>query len=282
MASLSWAYQLRYGLGRIKKALQERRDRRDWNAEVSEEIKVSRARLRELKNKYRGQRCFVIGNGPSLGKMDLNLLRDEYVFASNAFFLKLPDLNFRPQFFSVEDHLVAEDYREDFANLKDTFKFYPYDLRETLRFDDNSAYVLFSRAYDVMLSEEKFPKFSSDALNETYWGGTVLFFNLQLAAFMGFEKIYLIGVDLTYKIPEGIKQRGSVLISTADDPNHFDPRYFGAGKRWHLPETERMQRAFWRACCSLRDEGKELFNATVGGNLQQVPRANYEDLFKSR
>ena len=73
-------------------------------------------------------------------------------------------------------------------------------------------------------------------------------------------------------MPDSVIQKGAVLMSTEDDANHFDPKYFGAGKRWHLPETERMQLAFDAALAELKNVDIELFNSTVGGNLQNVPR----------
>ena len=38
-----------------------------------------------LRGRHRGQRCFVIGNGPSLKKQDLATLANEVTFVMNAF-----------------------------------------------------------------------------------------------------------------------------------------------------------------------------------------------------
>jgi len=59
-----------------------------------------------LKNIHKGQRAFIIGNGPSLRKTDPNLLQNEITFGCNAIFL-MP--NFQPTYYFVEDILVAED-----------------------------------------------------------------------------------------------------------------------------------------------------------------------------
>jgi hypothetical protein len=45
--------------------------------------------------------------------------------------------------------------------------------------------------------------------------------NLQLAYFMGFKEIYLIGMDFSYIIPDSHKRTGDVLLSDPDDENHF-------------------------------------------------------------
>ena len=104
--------------------------------------------------------------------------------------------------------------------------------------------------------------------------------NLQLAQYLGFEEVYLIGVDLSYTIPDDATVKGSVITSNSDDPNHFDSTYFGSGKKWHLPETNRMQKSFTNAYLEMKKNGTKLFNATIGGNLKNIPRVEYESLFE--
>ena len=101
--------------------------------------------------------------------------------------------------------------------------------------------------------------------------------NIQLAAFFGCNPIYLIGVDLNYKIPKNIEKDGHILTSNEDDPNHFHPDYFGKGK-WHLPEVHIMQKSFTKANRVLGDRNIKLINATVGGNLEDVQRDNYSNI----
>ena len=56
-------------------------------------------RLKDLREKYNGSdRCFVIGNGPSLNKLDMGLLADEVTFGVNGIFLKD---GFKPTFYVV-------------------------------------------------------------------------------------------------------------------------------------------------------------------------------------
>ena len=44
-------------------------------------------RFTRLHNVHRGQRCFIVGNGPSLNQTDLSLLRGEYTFTTNRAYL---------------------------------------------------------------------------------------------------------------------------------------------------------------------------------------------------
>ena len=48
-----------------------------------------------------------MGNGPSLLKCDLTLLKDELTVGSNAQYLIWDSMGFTPNFLTVEDRLVA-------------------------------------------------------------------------------------------------------------------------------------------------------------------------------
>ena len=50
----------------------------------------NKRKLRKLKNKYKGKRCFIMGNGPSLKAEDLELLKDEYCFGQNKIYKIFP------------------------------------------------------------------------------------------------------------------------------------------------------------------------------------------------
>lgn len=271
-------FRIRYRLGYLKKKLTEFWEGLQWDCSLNEDIRDSKEQLDAIGKGNSKKRCFVLGNGPSLNKMDLNLMKNDVVIVSNSFYLKFNDLGFTPNFLTVEDHLVAEDNHLEFSKLKGITKVFPYDLRKVLKKDKNTIYVNLKRA-KVHHTSPYFPPFSSDCVNKMYWGGTVSYMSIQLAAHLGFKEIYLIGVDLSYQIPKDIIQKGSVLTSQSDDPNHFDSNYFGAGKRWHLPEVERMQVSFDKANLSLGNQGIKLYNATVGGNLNNIERVVYEDLF---
>ena len=50
-------------------------------------------RLASLKGKYKGERVFIIGNGPSLNKTPLDKLDGEFTFAMNRFYLMYDQLS---------------------------------------------------------------------------------------------------------------------------------------------------------------------------------------------
>ncbi|WP_320820873.1 hypothetical protein [Thalassolituus sp.] len=233
------------------------------------------ARLRELKGKYNGERCFIVGNGPSLRKMDLSLLKNEFGIVFNGAF-ELREY-FAPDklFHAVEDRLVLEDHQSAINELTGNV-FLPSDLQH-LVMSGNPIVTEFHRGFPE--SSENWPPVldTSSDLPVFFWGGTVAYYGLQLAMWLGFEEVYFIGMDLSYSIPDSVKRKGNVLESTEDDPNHYKSSYFGAGLRWHVPRPERMLVAFEKA--AQRNLSVRIYNAGVGGNLNCFTRVSYESLF---
>lgn len=229
--------------------------------------------LEKYKNMYNGQRCFIMGNGPSLLKCDLTLLKDEITIASNAQFLIWDQMGFVPQFLTVEDRLVAEDRKDELNAISKTTKIFPRDLSKHLKRSNNAIYINFLRNY------KDFPKFSDDFLKQVYWGGTVSFLNLQLAYYLGFKEIYMIGFDHSYKVTEKIESH--VITSDHDDVNHIHPDYFGKGFRWHDPNVERMETSYICAQSFFNKNNIKIYNATIGGKLEVFERIDYTSLFQN-
>lgn len=241
---------------------------------------IYRPRLRALREQFRGcKRCFLIGNGPSLNETDLEVLKHEVTFAVNGFFLKSKDLEWTPTFYLIEDHLVAEDRAPWVNAFNGPIKLFPAYLGYA--FPQSADTIFYNHR-----PRKSFPHgfdFSLEADKVTYTGCTVTFSMLQLAAYLGFEEIYLIGVDATYSIPsdaqDGEAYSVGVLDMKSDDPNHFDPDYFGKGFRWHDPQVDKMIEAYQEANRALEGTGQTIYNATIGGALEVFERRNFYSLF---
>jgi len=119
-------------------------------------------------------------------------------------------------------------------------------------------------------------KFSGDATGRLYEGFTVTFVALQMAFFMGFEEVILIGVDHNFTT-QG--PANTTVVSGGDDPNHFTSNYFGKGFRWQLPDLEGSERAYLLAREAYDKVGRKIGDATIGGKLTVFPKVTYDDLF---
>ncbi len=209
----------------------------------------------------------MIGNGPSLRKTDLNLLRDEITFGANRFYLLFPELGFTSTFLVASNTLVIEQCAEELKSLS-VPKFVTWRARKWMKDDPETIFL----DTDYTLPET----FSGDVSGRVYEGNTVTYVSLQLAYHMGFEQVILIGVDhhFTTKGPAN-----TVVVSGGDDPNHFDRNYFGKGFRWQLPDLEGSERAYKLARESFESSGRLILDATVGGKLAIFPKVDYTSLF---
>jgi len=230
-------------------------------------------RMKAIQGKFRGKRCFIIGNGPSLLKSDLTFLKDEVTFASNRNYLIWKDMGFIPTFFTVEDALVAQNWSEEINDIKGTFKIFPKDLSSSLKIDIGEGfYVNFVR------DQKLFPSFSLNLLDKAFWGGTVTVFNLQLAYFLGFTDIYLIGIDHNYNVKGS---EGSVKLNSdqLNSDNYIHPSYMEKDKLMYSPNVNRMEVGYLKANEVLSKEQVNVYNATIGGKLEVFERVDYDKLF---
>jgi len=93
---------------------------------------------------------------------------------------------------------------------------------------------------------------------------------------MGFSEVILIGVDHNFATKG---KPNTTITSEGDDPNHFDPKYFGKGFRWQLPDLETSEIAYRMARNAFEADGRKVVDATVGGKLTVFPKVEYNSLF---
>jgi hypothetical protein len=255
-----------------------------WLADPN--LRNLRARLSSLRGAYHGQRCFVMGNGPSLNQTALNKLANDYVWGANRCYLLFDQIEWRPAFFIAVDTRVVPDNAQEFtdlaAELKSTKFFFPchYRWERTLNSAPNIYWY-----NEIPLDDENLPDgyFSTHIESYAYSVRTVTIAALQIAAYLGFNPIYLIGCDTTYNLPKAVRFEDSdqeLIVSTADtDINHFRPDYFGTGKKYHQPHPERMIFAYQQSKQVCDRLGVKVYNATIGGMLEVFPRVDFNTLF---
>jgi hypothetical protein len=231
-------------------------------------------------NRFKGRRCFIIGNGPSLNHNDLSLLQNEYTFAVNSFYYKTRETGFRPTFFVVEDSSVIKENQQEIVEYEAPFKFFPSIYRSLHPKKPGTYFFKLNRGfYEKSSPNYAVPRFSTDVTKNVFCGQSVTYVNLQLAFFMGFTEVFLIGMDFNYEVPASHKRTGDVFLSDTDDPNHFHKDYFGKGKTWKDPKLDRVLMNYRMAKLIYECAGRKIYNATVGGKLELFERVNYEGLF---
>jgi hypothetical protein len=228
--------------------------------------RASILRLARFADLHKGQRCFIIGNGPSLQNTDLTRLQGEYTFGMNRIYLLFPRLGFPTTYYLSVNSLVIEQCAEDIRNLPIP-KFLSWRSRNLINPTEDTIFL--HTTYSG-------PKFALDARGRLWEGATVTYVALQLAYFMGFSKVILIGVDHSFSTKG---KPNTTVTSQGNDPDHFDNQYFGKGFRWQLPDLNTSERAYLRARQAYKEAGRDVLDATVGGKLTIFPKIEYESLF---
>lgn len=227
----------------------------------------NKANLEAWRDRFAGERCFIVGNGPSLRKTDLSKLDNEFTIGMNRIYLAFDEYQFKTSCLVSVNDLVLEQCYQDIQALEIP-KFVSWRAR---KYFDAKPNLMFLDT-DYTLPEN----FSGDATGRLFEGFTVTYISLQLAFFMGFKTAILIGVDHNFATKGPANQ---VVTSEGDDPNHFAANYFGKGFRWQLPDLEGSERAYQMAKQAYLSDGREILDATVEGKLDIFPKVDFNSLF---
>jgi GT2 family glycosyltransferase len=256
---------------------------RQWKDIVAKEeypwLPADSDKIAQYRNIHEGERCFIIGNGPSLNKLDLGLLRDEITFGVNGIFYARDQLGGDPTYYVVEDSSVMRENLDAIRSVQSKHKFFPSLYRELYGAEDAIYFNMNRGFYEEDSISYCLPRFSFDPAQRVYCGQSVTHINLQLAYYMGFTDVILIGMDFAYVIPPAAKRRGDIIYSESDDENHFHKDYFGKGKTWKDPKLDRVLANYQEAQRTYVADGRTIRNATAGGQLNVFPRVDYASLF---
>ena len=256
-------------------ALQAARETYDWfrrlpavpDAYLHPWRRASLGRIRAMHDMHRGQRCFIIGNGPSLNRTDLTRLKGECTIGMNRIYLLFPELGFTATYFVAINDLVIEQCAREIDALR---------MPKFIAWRSNRHFQHFSDDLIFLYTTYTGPRFAYDMTGRVWEGATVTNVALQLAYYMGFTTVILIGVDHDFTTRGEANQ---TIVSNGADPDHFSPAYFGAGFRWQLPDLRTSEIGYGLAHAAFQRAGREVLDATVGGKLTVFPKVQYDLLF---
>jgi len=209
-------------------------------------------------NELTNDTCLVIGNGPSLKDIPLDFLKRWPSFGSNKIFM----LDwFIPTYYACINPLVCEQNVDAINAMDCAVKYIRWEFHDKI-----------DRSYPLYSSPS--PSFSRDPLKYIYEGFTVTYVLLQLAFWMGFERVGLVGVDHRYTFTGMPNQ---LAVSGGVDTNHFHPDYFGEGVRWHNPDLKRSEQAYRMARTVFDKAGRQVVNLTPGSELDVFERKDWQE-----
>jgi len=191
----------------------------------------------------------VIGNGPSLDRTPLEKI--EYPTLGSNQIYRYP---YTPTYYSIID----KEMMEACLPLPDDFKPKEMFLRAEACVPGNNP------VYPIIVNG-----FSVDINNFIVMGGTVSYALLQIAFYMGFETILLVGMDHHY--PKSSKHGRYRFVAEGKDPDHFtcndgEP-YFIPGKTYNPPELDGVEHYYEIAKELFTQARRRIINLTPGTKL---------------
>lgn len=221
----------------------------------------------DLKNSAKSKRCFVIATGPSLIMDDLELIKNEFSFGMNSVIKAFDKTEWRPNLYMIQDEYVYEKLENEIFDVTKKNNFLvcvggviPIKFKTAENYLSYALHYLDHKMYHNKSYGQY--KFSDDCYNVIYDGYTVTFSVLQMACYMGFNEIYLLGCDCNYN------QSKSHFV----DYGHHDPKATIMGDKMITGHFE-----FKKFADSL---GIRVINCTRGGMLEVYPRMNLKDVVK--
>ena len=228
--------------------------------------------LRKLKGKYAGKRCFIVGNGPSLRVDDLEMLKDEYTFAFNRIYVIFDQTNWRPTFYCTQDSKIAKAFAGEIReNIKTPYLFAPVNLKWYEDVELDSDYF-----FSPELGGEEVPVFSEDIPHKIGVGNTVAYTAIQLAVYMGFTEIYLIGTDHSFQT---YQDKDGNIITDPNAKDYFSDKYNTDKDQLFIPKLDLSTLAYMAAQDYAGNHPVKIYNATRGGKLEVFPRVDFDSLF---
>ncbi len=240
--------------------------------------------ISRFKDIHKGERCFIVGNGPSLTVRDLDKIAGEYSFGSNRIYNMFPHTKWRPTYYCEADPFVAtvikkEDMRSiinggstAFLSLRSCDD-YPDGTKE----NENVYFYYVKPIFGVesIRNETRLPEFSENVPDYFYSGLTITYEMIQLAAYMGFKELYIIGCDHNYN---RTIETGTLTVN-AEIKNNYPKEMGEMDERIQKPTFNPKTTIAYQAAKKYADEhGIKIYNATRGGRLEVFERVDFDNI----
>jgi len=236
--------------------------------------------LKSFKNKHKGQRCFLIGNGPSLTITDLNKLKNEICFGCNMIYKIFDRTEWRPTYYCLSDRIFVDKSKEIVQHVTSTC-FFPQSVYNLMPIKPDKTIYL----PNIMLEPYKVHGNPLGYYSPSF--ATVMSMMLELAMFMGFSEIYLLGVDCTnshvgkghfinnYR-DEKVKMKEMRRARRVVDGQSMSFEEYG---QWLV---DRAQSVYKVIKDYAEEHGFHIYNATRGGDLRAFKRVDLDEVLSRK
>lgn len=219
--------------------------------------------LKQYKDIHKGERCFIVGTGPSLKMEDLEKIKGEYSFSVNSIVLSFADTTWRPTYYAIQDRFGYEKLKDTLRLVDLPFIFNGISNKKmTPVMDINCIPFPLNLLDHGKMIPNHITRFSDDAFKVVYAGHSITYSAIELAVYMGFKEIVLLGVDCDYsKAVNHVK-----AYSVQDDIN-----------------AAFLMRESYKVARKWTDEhGVKILNATRNAKLDVFEKVSLEDILASK
>lgn len=219
--------------------------------------------IEKFHNIHEGQRCFIVATGPSLRMEDLDMLKEnqEICISMNAIFYAFDKTEWRPDYYVMSDYKGFSMYGKRLDDLPIKAKFLGDNSDIFWKTSHDKNIYCYHQHYEYCFN--RLPKFSDDFSRKSYTAGTVTYTCMQLAVYMGFKEIYLLGTDFTGAGKSVSKHR------------HF----YTEKEMTAVNYTGLVKAGYEKAKKYADAHGIKIYNATRGGELEVFDRVDFDTLF---
>jgi hypothetical protein len=231
------------------------------------------SQIRKFQGTQNGERCFIIGNGPSITLNDLNVLGKNNVpaFASNNFFKLFNKTDFRPNYYVITDVLNLDEHNIIFNESKITCFMEMIYRNHNVNLDN---VYFFEQSMWTNYGYYPYKPLFSDDIAFTYECGSVSYAMLQLAVNMGFMEIYFLGMDNNFPL---LITHDGTLVQENNAIHHFyentNPTQVCYTKDLFEAGCKYAKEYCWQRVI-------KIYKATRGGKLEIFERVDFDSLFK--
>ncbi|MBD79628.1 MAG: hypothetical protein CL840_11980 [Crocinitomicaceae bacterium] len=249
------------------------------------------SRNKKLKNKYKGEKLFILGSGPSINNEDLSILKGQHVMTQNNFHMHDDIELLSPKFHVVVPKHHQKSFDNDWIDWigdmeerlpKDCLYFFGKDTKYIIDsktgIGDRSFYI--SKGLNPLFMNKTDCDISSRIMNIP----SAITQCLTIAVYLGFEKIYLLGMDLDQIVQFGkgrdnIRWYGHSKITNNQAEKGFEDDLLKSGNMYF--EFWKMWRQLNMIDNYARTQNVFIGNASKYGLLNVYPRIDINEALKS-
>lgn len=218
-------------------------------------------------------RIIILGNGPSIKKLNFKVLKKEVVIGTNNIFLNKKFSKIKNSYFTIYDKRFFNPIKEPLKKFIKKFKgniYIPHKYKKEITKIKKQKIIFDNKNLKIQKSFKK--KFCNQ---KDLLGTVIIEMAIPLALYLKVKKIILYGCEFDYKLKNNQLSNKSYFYKSNLN-QQFDHNQFTA-KKW----SEHQIRNFKKVNIFLKKNNIKLEDTTPGGKLFFLKKKNLNQTIKN-